>query len=198
MVQYATQTGSFQPRNVGDGKVIGLELEIRKNLSFASILMQNFSLNANFTYTSSSIKLSETEYQSRKENARTGQSVDEYRDMAGQAPYLINAGLAFNGGEKGFGKGLEAGIYYNVQGETLFIVGIVDRPDIYTVPFHSLNFNANKSFGKNNRMSVGFKVENILNEDNETVFKSYQADDQYFNRLSPGTKFTLRYSYNIF
>jgi hypothetical protein len=93
---------------------------------------------------------------------------------------------------------LEAGIYYNVQGETLFIVGIVDRPDIYTVPFHSLNFNANKSFGKNNRMSVGFKVENILNEDNETVFKSYQADDQYFNRLSPGTKFTLRYSYNIF
>jgi len=198
MVQYVTQTGSFQPRNVGDGKVIGLELEIRKNLSFASILMQNFSFNANFTYTSSSIKLSATEYQSRKENARTGQLVDEYRDMAGQAPYLINAGLAFNGGEKGFGKGLEAGIYYNVQGETLFIVGIVDRPDIYTVPFHSLNFNANKSFGKNNRMSVGFKIENILNEDNETVFKSYQADDQYFNRLSPGTKFTLRYSYNIF
>lgn len=198
MVQYVTQTGSFQPRNVGDGKVLGLELEIRKNLSFASILMQNFSFNANFTYTSSSIKLSETEYQSRKENARTDQSVDEYRDMAGQAPYLINAGLAFNGGAQGFGKGLEAGIYYNVQGETLFIVGIVDRPDIYTVPFHSFNFNANKSFGKDNRMSVGFKIENILNEDNETVFKSYQADDQYFNRLSPGTKFTLRFGYNIF
>jgi outer membrane receptor protein involved in Fe transport len=198
LVQYATQTGSFQPRNVGDGQVAGFELEVRKNLGFLSIMLQDFSFNANFTYTQSRIKLSSTEFESRKENARTGQSVDEYRDMAGQAPYLLNAGVAWNGGQKGFSKGLEAGVYYNVQGETLTIVGIADRPDIYTVPFHSLNFNANKTFGKNNKMSVGLKIENLLKDKNETVFKSYNASNQIFTRLSSGTKFTLRFGYNIF
>jgi hypothetical protein len=160
--------------------------------------MQNFSFNANFTYTQSRIMLSATEYQSRLNNARDGQVVDDYRDMAGQAPYLINAGIAYNGGNGGLWKGLEAGFYYNVQGETLFIVGIVDRPDIYTVPFHSLNFNANKAFGKDDKMSLGVKIENILGDDVEAIFKSYQATDQYYTRLSPGTKFTVRFGYKIF
>lgn len=198
LVQYATQTGAFQPRNVGDGEVAGAELELRKNLDFISILMQNFAFHANFTYTRSRIKLSKTEYESRADNARTGQTIDDYRDMAGQAPYLVNAGLTWNGGNEGFSKGLEAGIFYNVQGETLTIVGIADRPDVYSVPFHSLNFNANKSFGKNNRMSAGIKIENVLNDNNESIFKSYNTSDQLFTRLSPGTKFTLRFGYNIF
>ena len=198
LVQYATQTGAFQPRNVGDGVVAGAELELRKNLDFISILMQRFTFNANFTYTRSRIKLSPTEFESRTDNARTGQTIDDYRDMAGQAPYLVNAGLSWNGGNEGFSKGLEAGIFYNVQGETLTIVGIVDRPDVYSVPFHSLNFNANKSFGKNNRMSAGIKIENLLNDKNESVFKSYNTSDQIFTRLSPGTKFILRFGYNIF
>ena len=198
LVQYATQTGAFQPRNVGDGVVAGAELELRKNLDFISILMQRFTFNANFTYTRSRIKLSPTEFESRTDNARTGQIIDDYRDMAGQAPYLVNAGLTWNGGNEGFSKGLEAGIFYNVQGETLTIVGIVDRPDVYSVPFHSLNFNTNKSFGKNNRMSAGIKIENLLNDKNESVFKSYNTSDQIFTRLSPGTKFILRFGYNIF
>lgn len=198
LVQYATQTGAFQPRNVGDGVVAGAELELRKNLDFISILMQNFAFQANFTYTRSRIKLSPTEFESRTDNARTGQTIYDYRDMAGQAPYLVNAGLTWNGGNEGFSKGLEAGIFYNVQGETLTIVGIVDRPDVYSVPFHSLNLNANKSFGKNNRMSAGIKIENLLNDKNESVFKSYNTSDQIFTRLSPGTKFILRFGYNMF
>jgi len=198
LVQYATLVGAFQPRNVGDGEVLGGELEIRKNLNFISESLSNFSFNTNFTYTQSKIELSPTEYQSRIANARLGQKIDRYRDMSGQAPYLLNAGIAFNGSEKGFGRGLEAGLYYNMQGETLLIVGIVDRPDIYTVPFHSLNFNASKGFGKDNRMSIGLKIENILNQNIETVFKSYEAADQFYTRLSPGTKFSLRFTYNIF
>ncbi|MCF8365082.1 MAG: TonB-dependent receptor [Bacteroidales bacterium] len=198
LVQYTTLVGAFQPRNVGDGQVYGLELELRKNFEFISEMLQHFSFNANFTYTKSRIKLSTTEYQSRLNNAREGQTIDDYRDMAGQAPYLINGGISYNGGNDGFKKGLEAGIYYNVQGETLFIVGIVDRPDIYIVPFHSLNINVNKSFGKNEKMTFGIKIENILNDNRETIFKSYKATDQYFTRLNPGTQFTLRFGYRIF
>jgi hypothetical protein len=131
------------------------------------------------------------------ENARTGQTIDEYRDMAGQAPFIINAGLSYNGGEKGFWSGFEAGLYYNVQGQTLQYVGMVDRPDIYMKPFHSLNLNTNKTLGKNDRLQVGMKIENILNDTRESVFVSYEADDQYFTRLYQGVTFQLRASYSL-
>lgn len=197
IVQFSAQAGSFQPRNVGDGQVIGAELEIRQSLKFISKKLEDFSFSTNITYTQSRIQMSETEYQSRVDNARTGQVVDRYRPMAGQAPYLINAGFSYNGGEKGFWKGFEAGLYYNVQGRTLEIVGVVDRPDIYMNSFHSLNFNANKTFGSKEQFQVGFKVDNIVNDDKESVFVSFQAADEYFTRLSPGRTFQFKFNYKF-
>ncbi len=198
IVQYATQTGAFQPRNVGDGEVFGAEAEVRLALGNFINALNNFRATLNVTITESRIKLSPTEFQSRVENARTGQTIDEYRDMAGQSPYIINAGLAYDGGESGFWNGFQAGFYYNVKGETLLYVGIVDRPDVYTTPFHSLNFNATKRFGKDQRISLGLRVENILNQKEETVFQSYNATDQFFERLSPGFHFKVSFSYSLF
>ncbi|KAF0128728.1 MAG: tonb-dependent receptor [Bacteroidetes bacterium] len=198
MVQFVTQAAAFQPRNVGDGRVIGTELELRKTLGVLGTKFDNFAFSANLTFTNSRIRLSETEYVSRVDNAREGERVLDYRQMAGQAPYIINAGFNYEGGEKGFLKGLEAGFYYNVQGTTLLYVGIVDRPNVYTLPFHSLNFNANKSFGKDNKMSLGVKVDNILNDSKSAVFRSCNAQDQFFGRLLPGRTFSLRFSYSIF
>ena len=110
----------------------------------------NWAFNTNFTYSYSQIKMSENEYTSKVANARTGQEIKEYRAMAGQAPYLINAGLSYLGGIKDstFWRGVQMGMFYNVQGRTLQIVGIADKPDIYTKPFHSLNFTASKKFEK--------------------------------------------------
>jgi len=198
IVQYATQAGAFQPRNVGDGQVFGAELEFRFRFSTFSDALRNLSFNSNLTYTKSLIKMSNVEYQSRLDNARVGETVKEYRDMAGQAPYIINLGLSYDGGEKGFWNGLEAGLYYNVQGKTLQFVGMVDRPDIYSLPFNSLNFNSNKSFGKDKKMQLGLKIENILGDWKESVFESYKAADQYFTRLDPGVTFQIRFSYSIF
>jgi hypothetical protein len=98
---------------------------------------------------------------------------------------------------RGFWDGFEAGLFYNVQGVTLLYVGIVDRPDIYTVPFHSLNFNTSKRLGTDKRHRIALRVENILNDNEEAVFKSYEATDQYFERLSPGFHFKLSWSYRF-
>ena len=199
MVQFATQTGSFQPRNVGDATVFGTELELRQELGFINEKLKNLVISANLTLTKSSIELSETEYESRVANARSGQTIDRYRDMAGQSPYLVNAGIGYDGGDhQGFLHELEAGFYYNVQGQTLQYVGIVDRPDIYSKPFHSLNFNANKKFGKDDRISAGIKITNLLNNKKEAVFQSFGASDQYFSRLDPGMLFQFRFSYDLF
>jgi len=199
IVQYATtQKTSLQPRNVGDGQIFGVELEFRQSLGLLIESLNNFSASTNFTYVKSKIKLSQTEYESRVLNARTGQEIDEYRDMAGQAPFIVNAGMSYNGGEKGFFKGLDAGFYYNVQGQTLQYVGISDRPDIYSKPFHSLNFNSSKSFGKDNKFQIGLKIENILNSKKESIFSSYEAAEQYFTSINPGRTFEVKLSYNFF
>jgi len=198
IVQYATQTGTFQPRNVGDGQVIGLEVEFRQNLDGLSRTLKNFNITSNISVTNSRIKLSLTEYYSRIENARTGETIDQYRVMAGQAPYIINTGLSYTGGKHGFWSGFEAGLYYNVQGKILQYVGIADRPDIYMLPFHSLNITASKSLGKNKKTQLGFKIENLLNDKKESVFKSFNPTDQFFTKLEPGITYHLKLTYALF
>ena len=197
IVQYTKQVGAFQPRNVGDGTALGAEFELRQSMGFISGSLQSLRVNVNLTYNSSSIQMSETEYQSRVDNARVGEEIEEYRTMAGMAPYLVNAGLYYTGGQEGFAQRLEGGFYYNVQGSTLSYVGVADRPDIYTEPFNSLNFNASVKLGKEQKMVLGLKVENLLNQDVELVYKSYNATDQFFERRSPGILSRIKFTYNF-
>ncbi len=198
IVQYAAQSGTFQPRNVGDGQVAGLEVEFRQDLEFISHSMRNFSIFSNISVTDSRIKLGLTEYISRLENARTGQEIAKTREMAGQAPWIINSGVTWSGRETGILSEFEAGLFYNVQGKTLQYVGIADRPDIYTLPFHSLNFTASKNLGKEKKLQIGVKIDNLLNDKKESVFKSFNPTDQFFTKLEPGTTYQLKLSYALF
>ena len=191
IVQFLSDPGAFQPRNVGNGTVLGVEVEFRKALTFISPSLENFMWNTNVTVTESNIKMSESEFRSRTLSAREGETIDDTRDMAGQAPYIINTGISYNN----FVNGWEAGIFYNVQGPTLNFVGFGNRTDTYTVPFHALNFNLNKTFGADERIQANFGVENILNDKREVVFSSYEAQDQIFTRLAPGTKIKFGFTF---
>ena len=189
------QTGlEFQPRNVGDGEILGAELEIRKSLDFISPGLANFSINGNVTIVESTVEMSITELEARQEFEKNGETLDGTREMAGQAPYIINAGISYNNLETGW----EAGLFYNVKGATLTIVGGGLTPDIFSEPFHSLNFNLNKSFGEDQRTTVNVGVNNILNDIREEFYTGFNAEDQYFSRLSPGTSISFGVKYNIF
>ncbi len=193
IVQFLADAGSFQPRNVGDATILGLEIELRKNLEFISNNLKNFSFNSNLTLTDSRISITETEFLSRDLTKRKGQQIARTRDMAGQAPYIVNFGLSHMTKNKSF----ESGLFYNVQGPTLQFVGFNNKTDVYSVPFHSLNFNATYKFGEKDRMNFGFKITNILNDKREQIFTGFQATDQYFTRLAPGRNFQLKFSYTL-
>lgn len=194
IVQYLQAPNNFQPRNVGNGQVLGLEAELRKNLGFISPSMEEWSFNTNVTVIESKIKMSATEFNSRVLNARTGQSIDDTRDMAGQAPFIVNAGLQY----EGFDNFLNAGIYYNVQGRTLQYVGVADIPDVYSVPFHSINLSFSKGFGEDGKFNVSFKVDNLLDDKREQEFESFGAQNRLFQRLAPGRTFSFGFGYQIF
>lgn len=186
-------TTEFQPRNVGDGQLFGLELEFRKNLEFVSPALGNFILNSNVTLIESQIDMTETEFESRKTFERDGERIEDTRDMAGQAPYVINAGLSYSN----FDSGLEAGLFYNVKGSTLTIVGVGLYPDVYSEPFHSLNFSINKRFGAEDQTKVDFKVSNLLNDRRELFFDSFGATDREFNGFDPGITFSVGLSHSF-
>ncbi len=198
IVQYFTQKGSYQPRNVGDGEVLGTETEFRFNFGSFTSVLENINISSNVTITKSRIELSNTELEAKKNAMRVGESIDKYRDMAGQAPYIINSGISYDGGKKGFLKGFEAGLFYNVQGKTLQYVGVGVFPNIYSRPFHSLNFNSSKKIGKDGRFQLGVKIENILDNKKEFVYSAFKAEDQVFSSRYAGRKFSVKLSYSFF
>ncbi|MEZ4994403.1 MAG: TonB-dependent receptor [Saprospiraceae bacterium] len=183
----------FQPRNVGDGRLYGVELEIRKTLAFISPSLENLSFSGNVTFVESIIDMTNTEFNARKNFERNGENLADTRQMAGQAPFVINAGLAYANQDKGW----DAGLFYNVKGKTLEIVGGGLYPDIYFQPFHSLNFSIAKKFGKDQNTSIDLQVSNILNDRTESLYQSYQARDQIFNSINPGTTIGLGISHKF-
>jgi outer membrane receptor protein involved in Fe transport len=76
-------------------------------------------------------------------------------------------------------------------------VGINYTPDVYSVPFHSLNFNFRKSFGENSQYQLGISVDNILNDVMETETRSFETDPRVFNRFAPLRTFGFSFSYKI-
>lgn len=192
-IPVAATTADFQPRNVGDGQVFGAEVEYRKSLAFISPSIEKISFSGNFTYVYSQIDMTDVEKEAREDYAKDGQTITGKRAMAGQAPYIVNAGFTYDDVEKNF----NAGIYYNVKGRTLEVVGGGLFPDVYTEMFHALNFTARKAFGEGGRSAVSLKVSNILNDDKESFYVGYKAQDQIYSKYSPGVAFSLGYTYKF-
>jgi len=187
-----SQTGNeFQPRNVGQGQLLGAELEFRKALNFVAPSLSDFSVYGNLTLVDSRIEMTPMEFDSRRVYQKSGETIQDTRVMVGQAPFVINVGLQYNNVD----RRLDAGLFYNVKGKTLTVVGEGFFPDIYSQPFHSLNFNLNKSLGKKEQITINFSVNNILNDQREDFFEAYQAQDQIFNQFSPGAEISLGVKY---
>ena len=126
------------------------------------------------------------EYQGRLNNAREAETIDDTRTLQGQSPYLINSSLEY------FKEKFKANLNYNVQGKALEIVGNGAIPDVFTMPFNSLNLNIIRYGGEKNNIEFRFLVNNILNDTRRSEFISPQAKETYhFRKLDVGRRFTV-------
>jgi len=181
---------NVQAQNVNNATLLGVEAEFKKNLGSFSESLDKFSLVMNAAVMSSRVKMSEDELSNRESNAREGETIDDTRSLQGQAPYLINTGVGY----KNDSLGLSANIFYNVQGEKIAFVSNGSSPDVYEIPFHSLNFNISKKLGKKENSSVSFSVNNILNDEKELAYRSYGISDRTYSIYKPGRSFSVSYS----
>ena len=166
---FASAPNQLTARNLGSAKVYGAEFEIRKPLNIISDDVRKWRFSLNASLIKSSLEMFEDEYNNRLNAARDGESISRTRDLQGQSPFLINSNIEFLNEETGF----QYGLFYNVQGRTLEVVGTGIVPDVYTVPFHSLNFNLKKFLDNDGKSSISIKAKNILNSKKESVYESF-------------------------
>jgi hypothetical protein len=191
---FLSASDQFTPRNTGNAIVYGAEFEVRRNFGFiGGDSWEDFSFNLNFSLIESQLEMPEPEFERRVLNAREGETVSDTREMQGQSPYLVNFGLNYANVDRGW----QTSLYYNVQGKTLQVVGTGDVPDAYVIPFHSLDFILNKSFGKDYTSNINFSVKNLLDDKREVFYQSFGAEDQIFSSFSPGIGISLGYSYSF-
>ena len=155
--------------------------------------LDQLKFNINASYINSELTMNIDEYNRRVLAARDGESIEDTRELQGQSPFLINTGLNYTNSD----KGLQTGLFFNVQGKTLEVVGTGIVPDVYTKPFSSLNFTLNKSFGQDKKSTVDVKVSNILNSKRESVYESYGTTSKIFSSFQPGTEVSVGYSYKF-
>lgn len=190
---FAAATNQISIDNLGSAIVYGAEIEFRRNLGFISEGLNNLKFSLNASYTESELSMSEEEFLSRQANARNGQTIERKRNLQGQAPFLINSSINYTNQE----IGLQTGLFFNMQGKTLEVVGLGGIPDVYTKPFESLNFTLNKAFGESKKSSIDFKVSNILGAERESIQESFRAQDKIYSLRQPGTEFSIGYSYKF-
>lgn len=192
-VAFEQAPNNSQPRNVPTADVYGIELELRQNFGFITEGLRKFAINANYSLIESQVDMSETEFNSRKLAERVGETIDDTRQLQGQSPFLINLGLTYNGEDNGW----QGGVFYNVQGKTLQVVGTQAVPDVFTLPFNNLSANLSKAFGPNKSQSISLKVSNLFDEDIESVYESFGAQDQIYSIRRPGQEFSFSYSFKF-
>lgn len=176
----------FTVINNDKASVMGVELEMRKNiLTFNNI---NLNLTTNASFIRAKQTMNDDEYNTRLLLAEPGQVIDRERELQGQSPYLINIGLLANHSE----KEIQAGIFYNVQGPTLEFVGAGGVPDIYSEPFHNLDFTASKVFnGDKVSKKFSLRVKNLLQDKIESNYIWNEENVGFFRSFAPGMTFTL-------
>jgi len=181
----------FIARNNPKANVFGIEFEKRKNLIFND--QHRLFVNTNLSFIESRQVMGPLEKESRLFRLPEGETFKDYRKLQGQAPYILNAGINY----VSLDKNIDMGLFFNRQGKTLQIVGNDDVPDVFTVPFNSLNYTFEKKITNENgiQKTLRFKINNLMNDKRESQYEHFDIATQLFQYRNLGRTFSL--SYNI-
>ena len=171
-------------RNVENGKLYGVEVEVKKQLNFISNDKQQFSIGGNFSLITSKVDIDEQQLELIRAQDPSAAST---REMYGQSPYIVNAFLGYNNDS----LGLSVNLNYNVAGEKITLVVVDATPNVKAQPVHQLNVNLTKTLGDHFKLRLS--ASNLLNpivkqtqvyKDVEYTFNSYQLGRTYGVSLS--------------
>lgn len=159
ILSYSNSGANVYTLNSSDwAKVYGLEFELRKNLAFIydTKLLRNLTAYGNYTLQKSEVKATYNETDTENPGNTIQVTMKQSRALYGQTPYLINAGLQYNGDHLGLN------LVYNKTGRrTAFVSNRVDILE-YEQPRELLDAQISYRFMKK-RLEVKLNASNLLN-----------------------------------
>jgi TonB-dependent receptor len=176
---------SFSYLNAISAESYGVEAEVRKNL--ASVFNdRRIVKDIDVIFNGALIK-------SQVELAATLQDQATERPMFGQSPYILNTSLQYNNDT----TNLSIAITHNIIGRRLFLVGNIDRPDVYQMPRHQIDLTVTKTFRENLEFKAG--VSDMLNAtayfiqdyNKDGKFETSGTTDSIFMSQRRGAYFTF-------
>ncbi len=172
---------NFETRfeNVDNADVFGLELEIRKRLDNVWQLLNKLEGGGNLTLTSSKVDVPEEELaQIRAFDPHTKGT----RPLQGQSPYVINTDITYNA------PATTVSLLYNVFGRRLSDVSLGGTPNIYELPFHSLDLIATQQVLRWVRVRASMR--NLLDAEVQRAYP-FKGEDYFALRYAQGRSFSL-------
>ena len=149
--------------NAQSAQNYGVEIEVRKGFqNSASAFLQNLSVVGNVSLIKSQVNVGD--FVTAPDLSGTIQQydirgiADTKRALAGQSPYLINAGVYYAAPKSGW----QWNVLYNVFGQRIFTVGNSQNPTVYEMPRHVVDLNLTRQFTKKIELRLG--IQDILNQ----------------------------------
>ncbi len=174
----ASNQGIITYANADSARNLGAELEAQKSLGFLHSSLTPLSLLANLTLVSSEVTLAEGGIQT---NAK--------RPLAGQSPFVVNAGLDYVNDQ----SGTRARVLYNVFGRRIAQVGQSGLPDVYEQPQHKLDLTVAQKVGAH--LDLKLSVENLLDSPVQQTQGEEANDGSIVLEYHTGTTLSVGASY---
>ncbi len=161
--QILIASSSFEPiRSYENGETAnnyGIELEVRKSLSFISSLADGFSFVGNASYIKSEINVS----------ANNGFQ-EAVRPMQGQPEYILNLGLYYDN----FDLGFESSVVFNKVGLKIAKVGYAGLGDVVELPRDQIDLSFSQRVFSNFNIKLGIK--DLLDQDTRFIQRTPDGD----------------------
>jgi outer membrane receptor protein involved in Fe transport len=173
--------------NYPEGKLSGLEFEIRQELGQFWDDLNGVKVGANATLMDSEVTLTDGEI---KRFQSQGINISPTRDMTNAPEFLYNLYITYDYDP----TGTQLGLFYTVRGDTLIAGAGVDGskfvPSVYETEYGTLNFSLSQKLGE--VWKLRFQAKNLLDPDINTVYRSPFIDgDVTKTSYRKGMEFSL-------
>ena len=170
-----------------NAKVNGLELEVRSALNRIHSSLANYSISANCTFVKSTVDIPEQEMVYIRAYDPNAKST---RPFMGQSPYIFNLDLSYDNQK----RGISSTLFYNVYGKRLTENSLGGTPDVYELPFHTLNYSVTKTLS--NHIKLKLSAKNMLDAEVKKV-QEYRGSKFYRSRYGTGRSYTVNITYSL-